>query len=359
MIRRWRHRVKPLALVFSLLAAPASAELPLAYLLQSDDGVEVRREAWESKVFRPTSVGAALNEGDFLRLASDAQAVVLCSDFKTPPQRPHPGEDFAVEKACPRLGNLLELPDGLSIAPRLADTKGLSVLSPRGKIRKHSKEALVIRWAAPPLDRQEFDVRLLRGSRPIWGWLVVHRKTEWQVPDEVEFEPDIPFWPEVRYRQQIYTPEMPFRLIDETTQKEIGRLETALLNLMEEAPRGARDLAQVLFLAHQQLLDEALRLLESSVLAPTSATTVLAGRLAIGLGLTQHAEERFAQACQLARIAGDLDSEATALLLLGSIVGDKRRADELLESALAIYEQLGDAARLEEARHKLSSSGRR
>ncbi len=348
-------------LIVFLLAAPAGAERPLAYLLQSDGLVELMRGGWTS--FYPAQAGVGLHSGDLLRLADDARAVVLCTDFKTPLWRPSPGDINAVENACPRQVELIRLPDGLSAATKIVDENDVRVLSPRGVVRRDDRKALTVRWVAP--QGGPYEVRLVEKSRPIWGWDRVLRRTEREIPAQIPIMPGLPYWVEVRYQGKVYTTEIPFTLIDEETRSRIGKEEETLLGLFTEAKAGERDLAHALYLAHQHLWDEALTLLDGANLAPSAAVELLRGRLALGLGLGNVAEERLTKARELARSAGDVESEAAALVASASAAGDTETEKERLRKALALYDMLGAATQADDVRQRLdvlrypSSEGRR
>ncbi len=337
-----------LLLVLTSHASAVDAVQPplVAYLLRSEGKVELKRTAWTS--FYPAQAGTRLHAGDQLRLAHDARAVILCADFETAPWRPARGVRSAVEDACPRRPELIRLPDGLAAGTRVGQKTAVRVLSPRGLIRD---EAPRIRWVASRSG--EYEVRVLEGSRSIWGWVLVSG-SEQQMPPDV-LVPDFAYRVQVRrYREKAYVEtEIPFTLIAAESRRKVRVGEGKLLALFPEDST-ERKLAHALYLVHQHLWGEALRLLDGVLLGlQSSAAELLGGRLALGLGLGNEASTRLTRARSLAQGSGDLESEAAALVALASTAAKRDQKSESLAAALALYEKLGDGAKAEDVRGRL------
>ncbi len=297
--------------------------------------MKLKRASWTS--FHPTSAGVRLLAGDQLRLAAEADAVVLCADFDTAPWRPTPGQHSAVEDACMRPKALSQLPDGLAAETR--EVEGCErVRSPRGLIRDPTPR---LRWQS--LGAEKHEVRVLRGKRPIWGWTLV-RGTEKEMPPGF-LEPTRPHWVQVRaYGEEVHVEaSVPFTLIDDDQRKPIANGEGELLGQFPNDSTERR-LALALYLAHQHLWDEALTLLDGGVLPElvSAASELLGGRLALGLGLRKGAAERFRKARELAQKSGDIESEAEALIGLAWAALRKEEKAERYEAAARLCEKLGD-----------------
>lgn len=349
MNRRFMAALLLAPALFASAAAENRGKTRVGYLVVSEGAVELKRTSWNR--FHPVGAGAELLEKDLLRLGPDARGVILCADFKTV-WRPPRGGRSDVSQRCKKVrGPLSKLSDGLAVDTRSGGDKSERIRSPRHAIRD---PAPWIRWES--FGAKEYEVRVLLGSRTIWG-PVLAEGTEYRMPSGFLQEPERPYRVQVRAlgTSDYVEPVIPFHLIGEDRRREIEHGEGMLLESFQDESV-EKQLAQALYLTHQQLYDEALMILDGLGPELRSAVSELLGaRLALGLGFRKNAEERFERARDLARGQLDLETEAAAFVGLGRTAIKREKSEELLQIAIALYEKIGAENRAEALRKELGS----
>jgi len=344
-----RHRILAFAIGAFPFVAVSAAEnhrpVLTGYLIASEGNVELKRVGWSG--FHPVTAGTRLEIKDQVRLASDAKATILCTDFETTWQ-PTRGERSDVSQGCNKpTASVSQAPEGLAINTRSTE-ESERIRSPRGSIRELCPS---IRWES--FGEQEYEVQVSLGNQIIWGPVLVDGFEQPMPPGFLK--PELPYRVQVRsFGGSVFVePTTPFNVIREDIRSKVAEGETALLAQFQDGTL-EQELAHALYLAHQSLRDEALAILDSILPELNSASVELWGaHLALGLGFQYGAAERYENARKLARKYEDLETEAAASAGLGHAAIKHEQSVPWLREALLLYERLGDEIKASSLRREL------
>lgn len=320
--------------------AAAHSRAAVGYVVQSSGKVELKRATWAS--FHPVQAGAPLAQNDQIKLAADAEVIVVCADFVTI-WNPTRGERSAISQGCKKTSpSVLELAGGLTLGTR-GEEPSERILSPRGLIRDPTP---ILRWE--PLGGHEHEVKISVAEETIWGPVLVVGNEQKMPAGFLERQ--------TQYRLQVRSAgsrdfieaTIPFSIITENQHLEIAEREKALLGLLERSAAG-RELAHVLLLTYENLKDEALALLDQAL--PTlesGAAELLGAHLALRLDLRDRAAKKYEKARLLSESHGDEESTAEAWIGLARVAEKRVLVEQRLKPALELYGELGDHERLKE-----------
>jgi hypothetical protein len=337
----------------SPLSTPtASAETGLNLLVIAEGKVFLQRESWSD--FHPASFGAILYRGDQLRLAPNAEAVVLCENLTT--WNVPGGSPSGLNNGCPQV----QEPVLVSSGGLIANTRGGTDLSIPYIISPRATKLLspnpIFRW------NEVDNVQTYRLSLSGTDWQAETNDTQFMYPGNppLQVGTDYLLIVEVdngKSSRDEGLPGLGFSLLSDG---EISRVheETRVieaLNLTDDAK--AFVLAQ-LYSGHH-LYAEAIELLERSAEINPQVANIYRtlGNLYQQIGLLRLAELRYLRAHELATASDDVESETATAAKLGEVylaLGNKSEAHDWLEQARENYKKLGDSQRVNELEEQLA-----
>jgi hypothetical protein len=303
--------------------------------------LEVKRTGW--KDFAPALFGATLQLGDLLRLGPSAQAKIACADLSVV-NVPQDGGALPCRTARAVLTE-----DGATVvAPRGSNTGGFPmVVAPRKTSLLNAHPT--IRWTA--LDGADGYIVSVKGGDLNWATPNSVQGTELAYPQDAPA-----LAPGQTYKVTVQAgtassdseglPGLGFTMLTQDEAKTVTDSEQQIRSLGLDAS------AQGLLVAHlyadHSLYDEAIEQLASLPTASTEpAIQRLLGDYYLATALNDMAEASYSQALQLSQAAGDTEGQALAASALGQVyasLGDKTDAQQSLQSALTLYQQLGDTS---------------
>ncbi len=326
-------------------AEPASPPVLPNLLIQAEGGVWLRRSGWID--FLPAGFGVVVEPGDLLRVAEGGTAAVFCGneslwqegpsslsadglEHGVPCQAgrpPRPWSDVAALRGeensllpyilCPRNTALLNDRPSLGWHPLPGvDAYTVTLLGDDGQDRAPVQATGgELDWPAewPPLESRATYVLVVEGDG---------RRSD----ESSAGHAGVGFW-----------------LLPAEEAEAVQALE-ARLRAQSLSSTAADMLVAELYLGHG-LRAEAAQLLEDLTASDGAAAVWLAlGRVHLETGLAAEATEAFGQALAEAQAAGELEAQAAAQVGLGlaaRLLNDKDVAEEHLQVARALYEQIG------------------
>jgi len=334
-------------------------DLGLHLLVEVTGDLTHKRSGW--KEYLPLSFGTALDRGDLLKAAPDAEGLIVCADLSLAqvPAGYHGG------LSCPQSEPILTRGENLMVGPRRsAVTPSFIpyVLSPRHTFIQ--TPCPLLSWQPSGTGTVTYTVRVL-GS--VLDWQTETVATELRYPDSAP-----PLGPGVPYRlivtdtdgrsseEEETTLDLTFALLpsEETTVVQMLVAQVRGLGLSERAIR----LLEAEIYATQGLRDDAIALLEN--LAAGEDAPAIHGRLGdlcLEVGLYTEARSAYEHALAGYRNLGDRAGEAATLVELGLACWGNRgddTAQDYMEQARAVYQNLGDAEGMSWVERTLSAISR-
>jgi hypothetical protein len=327
-------------------------------LIEAAGEVELRRSGWND--FLPVSAGVAVRPGDMLRVSSGSDAAVFCGEEILWDEGPNTLPADGVEHGVPCQTGRPPRPWSDVAALRGEEKQQIPyIISPRNTALINDRPAL--RWHA------------LSGTDSYTVSLI---SEDGQDREPVQVNTNESAWPE---GWQPLTPGANNILIVEggekrsdegnTTHTGLGfwLLETDESQDINAQERHLRDrpistnaadlLVAELYLSYGLRAEAAELLLKLVESDGTPAVRLALGRVYLEMGVSAEAEASFQQALAAAEEAGELEMKAAALVGLGLTARQTKEealAEEHLQEARTIYEQIGDQSGIDEVTQLLS-----
>ncbi|RAM48312.1 MAG: hypothetical protein C6Y22_28650 [Hapalosiphonaceae cyanobacterium JJU2] len=299
--------------------------------------VELKRENQES--WLPVSVGTEIRSGDLLRKRPGGSVTVRCSDGRAGSSLPN-GVAKGLRFICPTVfRNASDPAIPYSISPR--DTLILT-------------KQPTLRWHAPN-DAHNFKV-IVRGRELNWTKQVSREEACQGDVCELVYPGDQPLQPGVSYKlviettdtnrssEEITEPGLGFKLIDEDKALEIQNIAQEIKQQEFSAVEKALKLADMY--NEKLLTPEAIATLEALPDEDKNTTVYYQlGQLYHSIKLPSEAKAYYEKAIAKAEVTGNKSELAVAQVGLGEAnwtLGKQEEARRLLETAKAIYTELGD-----------------
>jgi len=310
-------------------------------LLEVEGEVLLRRINWDD--FHPTTFGTALQRGDLLKVAGDAQAKVLCDNLNmwSVPS----GSVPSGLNGCPRPEkSFLVREEGRIIATRGGDPTVPYIISPRST--KLLNRTPLLRWNNSGAASYNVQVR---GGNLKWQQAEV-TQTRLTYPGEPALQPGISYLLVVedsngKSSQDEGRAGLGFSLLDQAQVQQIQANTDVIagLGLSDEAEAFA--IAQLY--AGNGLIAESIEILEALVKDGSQQASVhqALADLYGQIGLLLLAESRYLKAVELAEAQGNVEAMANIQANLGELyigLGDVNEATRWLTQAQTGYEILGD-----------------
>ncbi|NEQ87305.1 MAG: hypothetical protein F6K26_46980 [Moorea sp. SIO2I5] len=331
-----------LSLVVSLArpARPIGNGLNLLVTLRPQDQVKLKRSSWQD--YQPAFIGDSLGATDHLLLASNSFAKVLCQNLTV--WQPEAGRDYIVSEGCPPTSEpkLLEF-DEDTVPERRSNNPDIPyILRPRDSSVLNQQPLL--RWH----EVEGASTYQVRVTGPGVNWEQETSATEIVYSGKQLLQPGARYWLIVETDQGKTSLEegvFGFTILDPEKAQEVWAAAEEIKQKQLGQP------AEALALAHlyrsNDLNAQAIDLLETALADEPESIQVyqLLGDIYQHVGLNRLARERYLQALELAKTAGDLDTQAEVfggLAVTSGIIGQKNEAIAWLEKGKEVYQTLGD-----------------
>lgn len=334
-------------------AATAFADEPAHLLVAVQGKVMLKRPGWTA--FAPAAAGTVVHRGDLVRVPSPGRATVACADLSV---HELPAGKFS-GVPCPAAESAVLVYEGSLLNPTRSDAGEdvPVVIAPRRTKLLSSRPTL--RWAPMP-GVAKFTVAV-RGGEVNWTKEVSDSTSVVYPADAPELKPGVDYKVTViageRSSDEISEPGLGFSIAGEAAAREI-RAEAERIRTLG-LPDDAAQLLTVHLYASRGLHAEAIEQLEAIAKSrPTPRVWQTLGSLYQAAGLHRLAEEKYLQAAKQSRDADDIEGQALAHRALGVLYQDAFGLDadakQSFTAALALFEQLGDAAAVRQMKEKLA-----
>jgi len=327
---------------------PATTLLP-NLLVHFEGEVQVRKANWTA--YLPASFGMELRRGDLIWTGQQSNATISCSDGSVVII----GSDYEGPIPCPWARSAWPTPIP---PPRKEQPSAIPfIISPR--MTKVATPNPLLKWNLVS-GATKYTV-IVRGGGPEW-------RTD-TVASEIVYPNDAPpLRPGIAYKlvvieqssqrssEEEQLPGLGFSLLTPEETQAMHKAEAKIRALgLAEAP--TRFLIANLY-ATQGLNAEAIEQLEdlSNTLEEPAVVRSL-GDLYLKIGLSRLAEECYLQALELSRRANDVEGQALAQNGLGLVyagLGNKDYAIQHSQSAMELYQKLGDAQMVKQIQEQLA-----
>ncbi|NEO46747.1 MAG: hypothetical protein F6K55_22560 [Moorea sp. SIO4A3] len=334
-----------LSLVVSLArpARPIGNGLNLVVALRPQGQVKLKRSSWPD--YQPAFIGAPLGAKDHLLLGSNTFAKVLCQNLTE--WEPEDGRDYIVSEGCPPTSKAKLSPsDEDTVIERAANNPDIPyILRPRNSSVVNQQPLL--RWHQV----KGVSNYLVRVIGPGVEWNQQTSATEIVYSGKQLLKPGARYWLIVETDQGKTSKDegvFGFTILDQEKAQEVSAAAEEIKQKQLSKP------AEGLALAHlyrsNDLNAEAIDLLETALADGPESIRVyqLLGEIYQHVGLNRLARERYRQALELTKTAGDLDTQAQVLgglAVTSGIIGQKNEAIAWLEKGKQVYQTLGDQVR--------------
>ncbi|AOY84427.1 tetratricopeptide repeat protein [Moorena producens JHB] len=319
---------------------PIGGGLNLVVELRPQGQVKLKRSTWPD--YQPAFIGASLAATDQLLLASNTFAKVLCQNLM--PWEPEGGRDYIVSEGCPPTSTpkLLESDEDTVIERATNNPDIPYILRPRDSFVLNQQPLL--RWH----DVEGANTYQVRVIGPGVKWTQETSATEIVYSGKQSLQPEARYWLIVKTDQGKSSKQegsFGFTILDQEKAQEVWAAAEEIKQKQLSKP------AEALALAHlyrsNDLNAEAIDLLETALADGPESIRVyqLLGEIYQHVGLNRLARERYRQALELAKAAGDLDTQAQViggLAVTSAIIGQKDEAIAWLEKGKEVYQTLGD-----------------
>jgi len=303
--------------------------------------VRIKRPGWAN--FVTAVFGTVLNSGDLVRVEESATAKIVCTDLTL-----HDLGAGVGPVPCTTSRSVLRRSDGTLInatrsSPAASDFP--IILSPRKTFLLSPRP--ILRWT-PVKGSITYNV-IVRGPGLYWT-------TQIRSTNQVAYPPGAPALKEgVDYKLVVETngkssAEEPgfglgFTLVDSKIRKAVLKAEAQILDL--HLPNGPTQFLLANLYSANGLNAEAILKLELvSKMFPAAAISRRLADLYMQVGLSRQAETEYLASVSLSRSTTDEEGEMLTHLALAQIyelrLGNKKAAEEHLESALALAKKIGD-----------------
>ncbi|NEN94408.1 MAG: hypothetical protein F6K50_02350 [Moorea sp. SIO3I7] len=342
-----------LSLVVSLArpARPIGNGLNLVVALRPQGQVKLKRSSWPD--YQPAFIGASLGAKDHLLLASNSFAKVLCQNLTE--WQPEAGRDYIVSEGCAPTSTpkLLEFDEDTLPERRNNNPDIPYILRPRDTFLLNQQPLL--RWHQVE-GASTYQVRV---TGPGVEWNQQTSATEIVYSGKQSLQPGARYWLIVETDQGKSSKDegvFGFTILDQEKAQEVSAAAEEIKQKQLSKP------AEALALAHlyrsNDLKTEAINLLETILADGSESLRVdqLLGDIYKQVGLNRLARERYRQALELAKAAGDLDTQAQVLgglAVTSAIIGQKNEAIAWLEKGKEVYQTLGDQVRAGQLEQKM------
>ncbi|NEP24576.1 hypothetical protein [Moorena sp. SIO3I6] len=342
-----------LSLVVSLArpARPIGNGLNLVVALRPQGQVKMKRSTWQD--YQPAFIGAPLAAKDHLLLGSNTFAKVLCQNLM--PWEPEGGRDYIVSEGCPPTSKpKLSQSDKDTVIERAANNPDIPyILRPRDSSVLNQQPLLG--WHEVE-GASTYQVRVIG---PGVKWTQETSATEIVYSGKQSLQPGARYWLIVKTDQGKSSKQegsFGFTILDQEKAQEVSAAAEQIKQKQLSKP------AEALALAHlyrsNDLNPEAIDLLETALADQPESLRVyqLLGEIYQQVGLNRLAREGYRQALELAKTAGDLDTQAQVLgglAVTSGIIGQKNEAIAWLEQGKEVYQTLGDQVRAGQLEQKM------
>jgi hypothetical protein len=318
----------------------------------------LQRRGWE----RPIAVAAwtPLQDGDRLRVGDGSQATIVCADRTLITLAPGGGGSL-----CNVADNTLLFAGGdVSVVRSAGDTAIPRVIAPRGTSTLSTTPTL--RWI-PVEGAESYTVELRQGQETVWSRTVTNTTTLIYPSDAPPLERDQAYRAVVTVDDgsEETTPGLGFIVLPEAEAQQIEADAQHVRELGLDPFTTEALLAN--FYAQNNLTAEAFAQLNQALTTAQANGDVrskgvilrILGDLYATIGLPDQAIEPYQQALAAAQSQRDRLAEAHIYHALGeaySVLGgadNQEQARENLRQALRLYEEIGDAQRVEAIRQRL------
>ncbi|OLT62985.1 tetratricopeptide repeat protein [Moorena bouillonii] len=330
---------------------PIGGGFNLVVALRPQGQVKLKRSTWPD--YQPAFIGVSLAATDQLLLGSNTFAKVLCQNLTE--WEPEGGRDYIVSEGCaptskPKLlkydqDKVIERSSNNPDIPYILRPRDSSVLNQQPLLRWHEVEGA-----------STYQVRVIG---PGVEWEQQTSATEIVYSGNQSLQPGARYWLIVKTDQgQSYKQEgsSGFTILDQEKAQEVSAAAEEIKQKQWSKP------AEALALAHLYrsygLNTEAIDLLETALGDGSESIRIyqLLGDIYQQVGLNRLARERYLQALELAKAAGDLDTQAQVLgglAVTSGIIGQKDEAIAWLEQGKEVYQTLGDQVRAGQLEQKI------
>ena len=333
--------------------AAAFAEGPAHLLVAVQGKVLLKRPGWSASA--PATAGTVLHRGDLVRVPSSGRATIACADLSV--HELPAGKIGGVP--CPAAESAVLVYEGSLLNPTRSDAdEDVPVVTAPRRTKLLSSHP-TLRWAPMP-GVAKFTIAV-RGGDVSWKKEVSDATSIAYPADAPELKPNVDYKVTVtageRSSDELSEPGLGFSILGEAAAREV-RAEAERIRALG-LPDEAAQLLTVHLYASRGLHAEAIEQLEPIAKSrPTPRVWQTLGTLYQAVGLHRLAEEKYLQAAKQSRHAEDIEGQALAHRALGVLYHDafglEADAKQSFTAALALFEQLGDAAAVRQVKEKLA-----